>query len=1331
MTHSNTTRANRHEYCEGALGGFMKHAVGILFAACVLGASWERAEAQVPALTFEQGVLVSPSQAGAYYLSLPSGISSPEIRSDYDPRIVQLAAALEGDPYQIDAFIREHIETIPHFGLQKGGVGALLDRSGTAFDQAQLMVDVVRASAGQARYVYGTLSLSQVEFRAAFGLPASANLTDVLADGGVPAAVSGSVQFLHVWVEVNVDGLGWRVFDPSLKFQSWSAGQDVVSVSGISAHNIVSSLTAGVSRGSSSGQPWVEGISASPTAAELQRLSDNLKSELETEVDLIGVNLVDFVGGRSLSGEAFVDGSQSAHPHEVQKLSTWAGEIPLSFRTRLDVYTSNTGASTPFATLYLDDIYGGRITLGVFATDGAFTEDLNVDPNVDPTQFETRLYAGHVSLSQLDDRTSVRGWTQSNPADFLISSAVGAMDEDIRLMLDAPYAAEGGTYQDVEHTVTAYRTSLTEIFAGAGAVTRHHVAAYERGAATDAFRAHFENNFLVDVTDTRNQTEVIVSKQGSPEQWYWQHPTLRGLELSLDRDFYWRRWASQREHVSRVISALAGAEIRHHFSLGVVTGGGGANNPASLATRSHESAYTPVWIDAVTTASVSTYETGASIEAALTAYSSISSMLEASVIDLAFARTPAGSWESKALSAVLSGSGRHYAFAPGAFDGGVLSAQYPSQIVTRLQDYTGAGYSIVTPFAPTEAEGSRFAVFRQNGEEYALANLYMRDDFDSAGVRSALRKGGGADVTSTIRPPEVASPEVARDEAASGVSMGYQVSLRDGSFSYSPAPDVMAGGEGAHAIAFQRQYASTGGQGALGAGWTHNWDIKARVHNGASHLLDSDNPRLMAPTIAAVQMMLAVGESADLHEALILNGIITNTWYDNYANRSLLTVQAGSGESIFVKLSDGVYQNLSNNFATIEETQSGGDYSGTDFIYRDQDGAEIRFEAVTAAQLGGRIGNYLTDVYPATSWSLPTGVEYSLEYREKTGVLERVSNNFEWQLEFEAEEDVCSDAPGYVYRPGSEDSLNWDPSLSGACRALTNRFQLIDGVRASHMTTPGDYEEARYFYEGYSSNHLPYEVRLARAQTPATGNNHFRYGYDMGDVVSVSYAHVSGGGVINRGVYSPLLSEIYEPGQTQTPILKIEYDRNRRLLPDRVSDVSYLYSTDGSPQYEAFTYRSTGLGGAVIDPVGEESREYYDEENRLVRTLTPTLLQTTTQYDGLSRQTEVQVATSAAPDQYLARTTYAYDALNNLIEEIQHPRYGQSGAPLSVTRLYEDPNWPHKPTSVTDARGHTTQTEYYPTTGLVHRETGPSGEIVTYYYTADGLLERRTTRVEE
>jgi len=107
--------------------------------------------------------LISPAAADAYY-----GSATTSTNSTGEPtrpaEVVELAAALKNDPDLIYEYVRNNAETTWTYGLSKGAVGVIIDRSGTAFDQAHLMVELLRQSGFTAGYSIGAISLTGQQF---------------------------------------------------------------------------------------------------------------------------------------------------------------------------------------------------------------------------------------------------------------------------------------------------------------------------------------------------------------------------------------------------------------------------------------------------------------------------------------------------------------------------------------------------------------------------------------------------------------------------------------------------------------------------------------------------------------------------------------------------------------------------------------------------------------------------------------------------------------------------------------------------------------------------------------------------------------------------------------------------------------------------------------------------------------------------------------------------------------------------------------------------------------------------------------------------------------
>lgn len=134
---------------------------------------------------------------------------SDEIR--LTPAIRAQAQALGNDPIRIRDFVANTIEYLPTHGSLQGAELTLLNARGNAFDQASLLIALLRAAGTPARYVYGTIEVSADTARSLTLAHSAPMAVDLLQLGGVPSVAvvaAGQVRAVrmeHVWVEAWVD----------------------------------------------------------------------------------------------------------------------------------------------------------------------------------------------------------------------------------------------------------------------------------------------------------------------------------------------------------------------------------------------------------------------------------------------------------------------------------------------------------------------------------------------------------------------------------------------------------------------------------------------------------------------------------------------------------------------------------------------------------------------------------------------------------------------------------------------------------------------------------------------------------------------------------------------------------------------------------------------------------------------------------------------------------------------------------------------------------------------------------------------------------------------
>lgn len=367
---------------------------------------------------------MSPLTADSYYgtavlstdgLGAITGTATPT-----PPEIVELKRALKGDPDLIYQYVRNNIQTVWMYGLQKGALGASIDKSGTPFDQAELMVALLRQAGITAKYVAGTIyfgsgGASIQQFTDWTGISDARAACQLLANGGIPGAVNGvsdaacstiaantaltSVRMAHIWVRATISGshtAGCAAFDqcdfdPSYKAYTWKTGIPLGTAMGLVAGTPLSHATSGSNyhsgtTGPNNDVPYARALNSGVLNSDMQTYSNNLLGYIQSH-NLQGAQMEDIIGGGVLvsSTTALRQGALPyADPSPPYALHFWTpgtdaaryNAVPDQYRTTLKVEgkTKHDGSdddvdmfivpSTSLPPLlYADEIYGRRLTV--------------------------------------------------------------------------------------------------------------------------------------------------------------------------------------------------------------------------------------------------------------------------------------------------------------------------------------------------------------------------------------------------------------------------------------------------------------------------------------------------------------------------------------------------------------------------------------------------------------------------------------------------------------------------------------------------------------------------------------------------------------------------------------------------------------------------------------------------------------------------------------------------------------------------------------------------------------------------------------------------------
>ncbi len=204
------------------------------------------------------GELVSPEKAGAVFeftgsqsrfTQVPTALGHDEPAAD---EIAELARSLKYDHELMSKFVHDHIEYAPYFGSAKGAHMTLMDRSGNSFDQASLLIRLLREAGYDANYVFGTIRVSLDVAADWLGVSPEVHVVKrLLADAGIPGEIlmddeenSYAVELSHVWAKILINGATY-VADPSMKNHHYNPGIDLQSAMGYDRHNFLTAATSG------------------------------------------------------------------------------------------------------------------------------------------------------------------------------------------------------------------------------------------------------------------------------------------------------------------------------------------------------------------------------------------------------------------------------------------------------------------------------------------------------------------------------------------------------------------------------------------------------------------------------------------------------------------------------------------------------------------------------------------------------------------------------------------------------------------------------------------------------------------------------------------------------------------------------------------------------------------------------------------------------------------------------------------------------------------------------------------------------------------------------
>ncbi|MFZ3007549.1 MAG: Ig-like domain-containing protein [Phenylobacterium sp.] len=919
-------RAPRHDSLRTNVRRSWLAPLGLVAAAVLLSAApafSQVGNGTLPGMRFYDAEQLTPTAAWTNYYQGATSAVTYAWGSNKPWEIKETARALENDPQKIFAFVKNHIRFEPRFGAQKGAVGAIIDRSGTAFDQAQLLVELLRAAGFTARYQVGTLSLSGTEFVSWIGISDPTAAAQFLANGGIPAQVSGSgtvsnVTMAHAWVTVQI-GASSVILDPSYKVMDRWSQIDVATDSGLPASFAATATTPTASGTEPSGVPYITGVNLTGAASQLDAAANLLLTKLRTTYK-------DKRSDEVMGGERIhMDPDPWAHKTTGALDASWGtyeDGLPDKYRTKLNAAAANCRAN-----LFVDEIYGRRLV------------------------FHSRTYAENgppweIHVTGQDgfaiNEKAMPGTVPGQSGDCVYTPAV----DGVSIAVDLPYAARAagssiyGSWMD--------RTSVKEVNFGADIQIVHGW-----GDASSELQSRLGDDFILSVPWSVDGSGILGPGAGE-----YYGPPMSGAPLgpATGNAKLYGAWLAQMTRANHLLEGISRTKIQHHYTIGVVytqiQRHVNDSQPRNGMDDGEDVIAGSVW-DSATRINIdsgfsTTSLTGLPAEKLATrqTIAALGAMLEGSMYEqqqdavdtISTARRFPWGQENLASTIhygrLLQGSGVVPEYRGGASStyGATCKGQNIANagyVVVQPNDrYLGPGttrpwplgaYNGIWPFEnrapqsdPHMHRGCAWIAFNADGSEIAHVVTSIDRELKGAGGPS---KKDAADRAPTMQ------ADLLKDIFKDRSNM-EGVDLRTGGFTYRPAADVVVGqGDFPYALSFQRIF-QMGGPTCpkCTPGWTHNLDIRASMSGGGLEGMGQSTPLALASPLVALKGVFEVYKADGLGLANHVAAAGVMRWLADRLTYNVVTVNMGASSETFVRVADGSFAAPPSSQSTLVQT---------------------------------------------------------------------------------------------------------------------------------------------------------------------------------------------------------------------------------------------------------------------------------------------------------------------------------------------------------------------------------------------------------------------------
>ncbi|MBV1928596.1 MAG: hypothetical protein KUG81_03690 [Gammaproteobacteria bacterium] len=314
---------------------------------------------QLPDAKQKLGALLSSIVDWVIPRAAATEVSVGGLDSPAGAEITELARALKNDPNLIYKYVYDNIAVEYTFAEAKGGLGALLDQSGNAFDQALLLRELLAAAGYPATLQFGRVELPDTLYPSLMGTASLSRAIEILQGGGNTLAANSGTSLVmgHIWVKVTVDSIDY-VLDPYVKNHNDFVGIDLAAATGFSDSAFMSSALNGYTAGANYGKDY----SQAGIESKLAEYATNLAAEIRT--NHFDKPLQQVLGGRQIAPFGGDVLTATTHPYLDGTVADWGDDIDPTYRTYLDVSILEIDAS-----FRSSEVYGRRFTIGFDSND--------------------------------------------------------------------------------------------------------------------------------------------------------------------------------------------------------------------------------------------------------------------------------------------------------------------------------------------------------------------------------------------------------------------------------------------------------------------------------------------------------------------------------------------------------------------------------------------------------------------------------------------------------------------------------------------------------------------------------------------------------------------------------------------------------------------------------------------------------------------------------------------------------------------------------------------------------------------------------------------------